>query len=361
MPGAKKRVLIADDSVFARRIISDIINASPDLEVIGTVTNGREVLLQVENLRPDVITLDVEMPKLDGIETLRRLMKENPTPVVMLSSLTVRGAKESVEALRLGAVDIMAKPGGSHSLGLSAYSDELIAKILAAANVDPAVLKPFVQPRARPTAQLPVLRSSTPPVVIIASSTGGPRAIRAVVPRLTDAAAYLIVQHLPEGFSGPMAQDIDGVTDCNVREASDGDGLHSGDVLFAKAGYHCVFDRASSVRLTRDPPLWGVRPAADITIASAAPVFGSRLIGVVLTGMGRDGADGMRLIKEAGGTTIAEHESSCVVYGMPRVAIESGIVDVVAPLQRMADAINASVSQVSRTRHGRKRSSPRAA
>lgn len=352
---SKKRVLVIDDSVFARKIISDILGGSPDLEVVATASSGAEALSLVKKLAPDVITLDIEMPGLDGLETLRRLMIEHPTPVVMLSSLTVQGAKESVRALTLGAVDVMAKPRGSHSIGLSEQGAELIAKVLAAAHVKPVHLQP-VHPK--PIEEAPVQSRPSPPpkprihssfpVVIIASSTGGPRALRKIVPDLTSiaGAAYIIVQHLPEGFSGPLSHDLDRICPLNVREAFHGDVLSPGDVIFAKAGCHNVVGSGGRFKLTLDPPLWGVRPSADVTMASAVPVFGSRLIGVILTGMGRDGADGLRLIKNAGGSTIAEHESSCVVYGMPRVAVESGVVDVIAPLDRMAETINSSLARV---------------
>jgi two-component system chemotaxis response regulator CheB len=344
----RKRVLIIDDSVFARKIVSDILASSPELQVVGTATDGREGLRMIEALEPDVVTLDVEMPGLDGIQTLEAIMRDFPTPVVMLSSLTVRGARESVTAFRLGAVDVMAKPHGTHSIGLTAQADELIAKVAAAAHVVVAALRPVpttVTPRA-PAASVPA--GSAYPIVIIASSTGGPRALRGLVPELTaDAgAAYAVVQHLPEGFSAAFAHDINSLTDLNVREAEDGDTLRSGDVLFAKSGWHLVFDRSRLTRLTRTAPLWGVRPSADATMASAAPVFGSRLIGVVLTGMGRDGANGLRLIKEVGGITVAEDESTCIVYGMPRAAIEEGVVDIVAPLDKMAEAIRRSVRRV---------------
>lgn len=358
MPGNKIRVLIVDDSVFARKIVSDIVKSSSELEVIGAAVDGSEALTLVEKLKPDVITMDVEMPKLNGIEALARIMEIRPTPVVMLSSLTVSGARESMQALRIGAVDIMAKPHGSHSIGLSAQKDELISKLIAAASVDVSRLKPFVSaPHIhRPVAQPFVPASSTFPIVMIASSTGGPRALRTIVPDLTDSAgvAYVMVQHLPEGFSGPLSADLNKMTNLNIREASEGDKIRPGDVIFAKAGYHTVFDDSGIVHLTTAPPLWGVRPSADVTMASAVPVFGSRLIGVVLTGMGKDGANGVRLIKEAGGMAIAEHESSCVVYGMPRVAIESGVVDIIAPLQHIAEAINATVVQSAKSKLNRK-------
>lgn len=346
----QKRVLVVDDSVFARKIVADILDNSPQLSVVGTAINGIDALAKIESLQPDVVTMDVEMPKLDGIETLRQLMAVRPTPVVMVSSLTQEGAKESILALRLGAVDIMAKPHGTHSIGIAAQGDELVEKVIAAANVSVAHLSPLSASAARP--KLPVIAhtSSNFPIVIVASSTGGPRALRMLVSALgdTSGASYVLVQHLPPGFSKTMADDLNSLTSLTVREASsESEKLRPGEVLFAASGYHLVFNRDGSSALSLSPRLWGVRPSADVTMVSAAPVFGSRIIGVVLTGMGSDGAAGLRAIKDHGGTTIAEHESTCVVYGMPRVAIESGVVDVIAPIDRMAEAINAAVRRVS--------------
>lgn len=345
----KKRVLVVDDSVFARKIVSDILSSSPDLVVVGTAVDGVDALAKVEELRPDVMTMDVEMPKLGGIETLKQLMATRPTPVVMVSSLTTSGAAESMLALRLGAIDVMAKPHGTHSIGLTTQAKELIEKVVAAANVSVACLEPLSAPVTRPK-PLAVVRATTNfPVVIIASSTGGPRALRSVIPSLdpTSGAAYVIIQHLPVGFSATLAQDMDGLTEMHVREARDGDTPRPGEILFAKAGYHLVANRGRTLNFALSPPLWGVRPSADVTMVSAAPVFGARLIGVVLTGMGSDGAAGLRAIKEQGGVTIAEHESTCVIYGMPRVAIESGLVDVVAPINRIAESINKAAASAS--------------
>jgi two-component system chemotaxis response regulator CheB len=350
LSSAKKRVLVVDDSVFARKITIDILSASPNLEVVGFAVNGLDALKRVKELKPDVVILDVEMPKLNGIETLRRIMQEHPTPVLMLSSLTTQGAAESIQALRYGAVDVMAKPNSSLGLGMSALADDLIAKVIAAAEVEVSHLSPMNAPPH------PHIQSSRPPItkfpiVMIASSTGGPRALRTLIPDLTDSdgVAYVIVQHLPPGFTGPFARDLDTQTTLNVRESSEGDTLKPGDVMFAKSGFHTVFDKFGKVHLTSDPTLWGVRPSADVTIASAVLVFRNRLIGVILTGMGRDGANGMKLIKEAGGVTLAEHESSCVVYGMPRAAVEMEVVDAILPLQNMAEAISATVWKVAQS------------
>lgn len=347
MSAGKKRILVVDDSVFARKIITDVISSSPNLEVAGTAANGFEALELVKSVRPDAVTMDVEMPKMNGIETLRALMRECPTPVVMLSSLTSHGAKESMTALRLGAVDVMPKPNGSHCIGLGAQATELIAKVTAAACVDASMLVAPQSAKPHHKTRLYSGNSSSFPVVVIASSTGGPRAIRTILPDISDArAAYMIVQHIPEGFSGPFADDLNTTTHLNVRETTDNDMMMPGQMLIAKAGYHSVFSKTGKINLELAPPLWGVRPSADITMASAVEIFGSRMIGLVLTGMGRDGANGIRLIKKAGGITIAEHESSCVVYGMPRVAIETGAVDLVLPLQRIGEALNAAIADM---------------
>ncbi len=344
----KKRVLVVDDSVFARKIVSDILDSSSELTVVGTANDGLDALAKMESLKPDVITMDVEMPKLDGIEALRQIMATRPTPVVMVSSLTQEGAKESMLALKYGAVDIVAKPHGTHSIGLSAQTNELIAKVTAAAGVNVARLSPLAaktlqQPKPAAVAH----QRNDFPVVMIASSTGGPRALRMLLPALSEinTAAYVIIQHLPVGLSKTIADDLDTITSLKVSEASPSTkSLQPGEVLFAKSGYHLVFNSDRSAALSVAPPLWGVRPSADVSMVSAAPVYGSRLIGVVLTGMGHDGAAGLRAIKEQGGRTIAEDESTCVVYGMPRTAIEAGVVDTIAPLDRVAEAISRAVA-----------------
>lgn len=347
----RKRVLVVDDSVFARRIVSDILATNPNLQVVGTAANGRDGLEKFRALKPDVITLDIEMPEVNGFEMLRAVMQERPTPVVILSSLTTRGARESFAALGLGAVDVMAKPHGSHSIGLAQQAEELISKVLAAANIDISTLQiPQVRTVSTQLKKTAKRCSSCFAVVIIASSTGGPRALRTLIPQLsqdTDA-AYIIVQHLPIGFSGPMAQDLNTITDLEVREVDNGDEISPGIILIAKSGFHCVVEKGGKIRLTQTAPMWGVRPAADITMASAVPVFGSRLVGVILTGMGHDGADGLRMIKEVGGATIAEHESTCVIYGMPRSAVELGIVDEIVPITEMGPVINKAALRVLR-------------
>jgi len=340
-----KRVLVVDDSVFARKIVSDIINSSPELTVAATASDGEEALALIDELRPDVVTLDVEMPKMDGIETLRQLMERRPTPVLMISSLTAEGTKESIRALNLGAVDVMPKPHGTHSIGLGQHREELISKILAASQISVSALSQRHEPLiTAPRRGLP-RREGAFPVVMIASSTGGPRALRLVLASLSgeDRAGYVIVQHMPAGFTRSLAESLNEITSLEVREAEPGDVPSPGTALLARAGLHCVFSGKGSVEHNTAPPLWGVRPAADVTFASAVTALAGRLVGVVLTGMGRDGANGLKLIRDSGGITIAEDQSTCVVYGMPRAAAEAGAVDRVVPLPGMADAIRDSV------------------
>ncbi len=350
MTGSTVKVLIVDDSVFARKIVADVLDSSPEIEVVGTAVDGKDALVKIPELNPDVVTLDIEMPNINGLETLKRIMQEHPVPVVMLSSLTVSGAKESIQALRYGAVDLMAKPHGSHSMGLTMLREEIISKVISASKVDVGKLKHAGMGQASKAApprkvDSSKMKSKATPIVLIASSTGGPRALRTIVPDLTTDAgvAYVVVQHLPDGFSAAMAADLNNDTALNVREAADGDVICPGDLIFAKAGSHLVWDAGNKLRLTQTPPLWGVRPSADVTMVSAAPIYRDRIVGVVLTGMGKDGADGITEIKKYGGYNIAEDESTCVVFGMPRAAIETGKIDKVVPLNKMAKAINLAV------------------
>jgi two-component system chemotaxis response regulator CheB len=343
--------LVVDDSAFARRLIKGILDSSGQFSNVVTAANGKEALERLESIAPDVITLDVEMPIMNGLETLARIMEVRPTPVVMISSFTTEGAIISIEAMESGAVDVVAKPIARGLPQLQTISEELVSKVVAASKVHASKLRRLPN-RKIVRAQRAVLHqpSTDCPIVAIASSTGGPRALRYLVPRLSTewSACYIVVQHLPVGFSAAMARDLNKQSTLDVREAEDGDILKPGTVLIAPAGKHCAFKRGGRIVLTDDPPLWGVRPSADVTFSTAGAVFGKRVIGVILTGMGRDGAHGLSIIKENGGQTFAEHESSCVVYGMPRVAIETGAAQNVVPLDKMPQAIAAAVESLSR-------------
>lgn len=348
------RVLVVDDSAFMRRILTELLSAEPDIEVAGTARDGQDGVEKALALAPDVITLDVEMPRLDGYGALQAIMQRRPTPVVMVSSHTREGAEATIRALALGAVDVLAKPSGPISLDMATVREDLVRKVRAAAGAR-------VRYRRSLAEWTPPARSPRPPgppgpaagspgraarAVAIACSTGGPGALHQVVPRLPAdlPAAVLVVQHMPPGFTRSLAQRLDDLSPIAVKEAEDGDPVRPGQVLVAPGGKHMVVGADGKVRLTEDPPVHGVRPAADPLLESLPPVFGSRVLAVVLTGMGYDGARGVRAVKRAGGRCVAEDASTCVVYGMPRVVIEMGLADEVVPIHEVAGAITRLVA-----------------
>lgn len=344
------RVLIVDDSAFMRKIIGDLLSSDSGIAVVGTARDGIDAVEKCKLLRPDVVTLDVEMPRLDGLACLERLMHECPTPVVMVSSLTQEGATTTVQALALGAVDFVPKPSGSISLDMAKVRDELTAKVRVAARANlrrarlstaPAVAGGSYGGRAGGR------DSGRRRVVCIGCSTGGPRALHEVVPRLPAdlGAPVLIVQHMPPGFTRSLAQRLDELSALRVREASEGDHFGPGDVLIAPGGSHMTVARGDTIALNQDPPLHGVRPAIDITLHSIVQHYGGDAVGVILTGMGFDGARAMAELHRAGGWTIAEHQSTCVVYGMPRAVVELGVADVVAPIHEIAERIVEAVQR----------------
>jgi two-component system chemotaxis response regulator CheB len=344
-PTSKKpRVLVVDDSAFMRRMTSQIIEASGEFSVIGTARNGYDALKQIHTLDPDIVTLDVDMPELDGLNALGYIMSEMPRPVVMLSAgTTANGQAATLRALELGAVDFVCKPSGSISLDLRLISDQLLGALRAAmlTNVAAQRMMPRVPvDRVAP----PASRDGANNAVVIASSTGGPRALTAVLPRLprTLAAAVLVVQHMPAGFTRSLAQRLDAMSPLAIAEAEDGDLVVHGRVYIAPGGQHMsVRQTAGGPRIVLDtsPPMWGVRPAADVLFRSAAEVFGASTLAVVLTGMGRDGAEGTRLVRGAGGRGIAQDRDTSTIFSMPQAAIDIGGADQVLPLTAVGPRI----------------------
>ncbi|MGE5676027.1 MAG: protein-glutamate methylesterase/protein-glutamine glutaminase [Mycobacterium leprae] len=345
--GRQIRVLVVDDSAFMRKVLTELLTSDPSITVLATARDGQDGVEKSLSLQPDVITLDIEMPRLDGYGALREIMARRPTPVVMVSSLTREGAEATVRALALGAVDFVAKPSGSISLNMHVTRDELISKVKAAAGATPRyrrVLgdlppirresKPVVPPSAEPG---PLPRQ----LVMIGCSTGGPGALHQIIPRLPADlnAGVLVVQHMPPGFTRSLAQRLDEISAIPVKEAEEGEAVRTGQVLVAPGGYHMLIDAEGRVRLNQDPTLHGVRPAADKTFESILPIWGSHIVGVILTGMGYDGAKGMVAVKRSGGRTIAEDASTCVVYGMPKVVVEMGAADHILPVHDIAEAI----------------------
>mgnify|MGYP000859433668 CR=1 FL=1 len=342
----KIRVLVVDDSAFMRKIIMNILQNDPEIEVIGIAKDGIDALEQVEKLSPDVITLDVEMPKMDGLEFLKQQMSKKPLPVVMVSSLTQEGAAITLEALEIGAVDFVAKPSGSLSLDMHKVATEMCKKVKDAASARVRSPKRIVYSQpikiGEPLGAKEVL---TPEIadklVIIGSSTGGPSALMEVIPKLPADldAGVVVIQHMPPGFTNSLAERINKVSKLNVKEAERGDIIAKNRVLIAPGGLHLFLKDNKKVDTNTDLPVHGVRPAVDVFMESAAKIYQNRIVGVILTGMGFDGARGMSLIKRYGGRTIAQNEETCVVYGMPRAVVEMGLADKIAPLDQISGLI----------------------
>jgi two-component system chemotaxis response regulator CheB len=345
---AGARAVVADDSHFMRSVITDILEAGA-VEVVAGARNGREAVAAVHEHEPDVVTMDVEMPEMDGIEAVERIMAERPTPVLMLSAHTHENADVTFEALDAGAVDFFGKPGGEVSMEMSRLEDQLVEMVRSVAAVDPTAACDATDATAGSAAN-----SATPPArayvenptLIVGSSTGGPKVVEQLLSDLPLGADFrvLVVQHMPDGFTGRFAERIDARSDYSVREVFDSERIGGGEALVAPGGQHTIVagyhDGSLRVRLTDDPPVNGVRPAVDVTMDSAAEVVTDPLVGVVLTGMGQDGAAGIRSIKAVGGRTLAQDEATSAVFGMPKRAIETGSVDDVLPIEDMAAGIS---------------------
>ncbi len=336
------KVLIVDDSSFMRKLLRDILEAHPEIKVVGMAKNGEEAIQLNETLEPDVITMDVEMPVMNGIEAVQKIMESNPKPIIMLSAHTRENAKITIEALEKGAFDFVPKPGGEVSTNLINISEEITEKIKAAyyANLpalrESVYLSKIEKPRV----------SSSQKVVVIASSTGGPKALSYIIPKIPKDfnSPIIVVQHMPEGFTSAFAERLKSISKLNVKEAEDGDTIKRGNIYIAPSGFHTIINEEEKIVLTRDKPIHGVRPAADKTMVSAANVFLNNTIGVVLTGMGKDGAVGVKRIKAVGGKNIAQDEKTSIIYGMPKAAYETGCVDEVLPLEKIPEGLLRMVS-----------------
>jgi two-component system chemotaxis response regulator CheB len=333
-----------------RQVVTRALESDGRFEVVGAAASGAEAVRLCRELGPQVVTMDFNMPGMNGAEATRAIMSERALPIVMLSAHTQQGAKETLEALAAGAVDFVTKPSGEVSAHLGDAKVELVEKLLSAAGANLTALAPrsaesSPEPPVSRGAPLWARRHSVAGeqhLIVIASSTGGPQALLRVVPqlRLVERAALIIVQHMPDGFTGALAEQLTEAAGFPVREARSGDATEAGTALLAPGGTHLIVSRGGRIELRADPPQHGVRPAADPTLVSASQVFGARVIGVVLTGMGRDGAKGLAAVKASGGTTLAQDKASSLVYGMPKAAVELGVVDTVAPLDRIAAVLN---------------------
>ena len=339
------RVLVVDDSAFMRGAVARVLTGDTRFEVVAQARDGEEAVRMAAEHVPDLVTMDFNMPGMNGAEATRAILANRPVPIVMLSAHTTAGARETVQALRAGAVDFVAKPAGEVSPNLALVRDELVRKLLAAAGSNLRAPVPASHPRSAGLDAIPRTVRVVPAglrLIVVASSTGGPAALSRVVPKLRigTRAAVILVQHMPAGFTAALAEQLAEHSELPVREARAGDPIEPGVVLVAPGDRHLVVERAGRVALADTAPVHGVRPAADVTLSSAVQAFGARVIGVVLTGMGRDGATGLAAVKAAGGRTLAQDRASSTIYGMPRAAIELGAVDDVVSLDGLARALN---------------------
>ena len=347
----KIRVLIVDDSLFMRAAIAKALAGGP-FEVVGQAKDGSDAVAQIVRLAPDVVTMDFNMPGMTGADAVRQVMQQRPTPVVMFSAHTKQGAKETFDALSAGAVDFLTKPAGEVSVDLSKIADELIRKLIAAAQARPRPASP-PPPPSRPSGSYAARSISMtgmsaagpgvgpgnlPRLCIIAISTGGPAALSEVIPALPPdlRVAVIIVQHMPAGFTATLAERLDASSRVSVAEAADGDRPVPGQVLIAPGDRHLELDDRGLVVLRDGPLVHGCRPAADVTMLSAARVYGRRCLAIVMTGMGKDGAAGALAIKRADGKTLAQDQATSVIYGMPKAAIDLGAIDEIAALSDIA-------------------------
>ena len=345
MSSRRHSVLVVDDSAFMRKLVSEIIDASDDFRVVGTARNGLEALKQIHALDPAIVTLDIEMPELNGIDTLGYIMSETPRPVVMLSAAASGdGGDPTIRALELGAVDFVRKPSGPISLDLDKVRERLLEALHASAQVNLRGVAMLDRVAAAPPGRATPDGGGATHAVVAAASTGGPRALAEIVPRLPRriGAAVLIVQHMPPGFTRSLAQRLDGLSPLPVGEAEQGEPVVHDRVYIAPGGWHMTVDASDGVpviALDRSPPVWGVRPSADPLFRSARQCFGAEVVGVVLTGMGRDGALGLQSVREAGGTAIVQDRATSIIYGMPQAALALAGADRIAPLGEIATAI----------------------
>lgn len=340
----RTRVLIIDDSALVRSLLTEIINRQPDMVTVGAARDPLEAREMIRATDPDVLTLDVEMPRMDGLDFLERLMRLRPMPVVMVSTMTERGAEITLRALELGAVDFVAKPKLDVAAGLREAGADLCGKIRIASQA--RMRRVAAPPATDPAAATPVARKapaaglSTEKLIAIGASTGGTEAIREVLTRLpADAPGVLIAQHMPPGFTRSFAQRLDGLCRIAVSEAVDGERVRSGHAYIAPGDRHLTLVRSGAdyvIALDDGPAVNHHRPSVDVLFNSVARQAGVNACGVMLTGMGKDGARGMLAMKQAGAVNIAQDEATCIVFGMPREAVAVGAVDEVLPLSRIA-------------------------
>lgn len=347
----KVRVLIVDDSAFMRKVIKDVLVSDGRIEVIGTARNGKDALNKIKKTNPDVITLDIEMPVMDGLMTLEQIMLQNPLPVIMISSSTQEGAKKTLQAISMGAIDFITKPSGEISLDLHTLKDEMITKVVTAAQANIEKLKQ--QSLLYDSKHFLEIYDET--IVTIGTSTGGPRALQKIITYIPKhiAASFLIVQHMPAGFTRSLADRLNMLANITVKEAEHGEKIEQGIAYIAPGDYHMQVKQNAQnkyIQLTKDKLVNNHRPSVDVLLKSVAKLERVNKISAILTGMGKDGAEGVKVMKQLSPQSIilAEAEESAVVYGMPRAAVETNCVDRIVPIDLMGNTIEELIKETRR-------------
>ncbi len=350
---SKIKVVVVDDSAFMRKAISTMLKKDNDIEVAGIAKNGQEGLDLVRKLDPDVVTLDIEMPVMDGLTALKRIMMEMPRPVIMVSSLTTEGAESTLKAMEYGAVDFIPKQLSKVSLDIVKIEKELQSKVKAVARKKAKISRLAALQRPRKVSRIkpaPAVSSGKPArdIVVIGVSTGGPPAVQKILTDLPGdfPGTIFIAQHMPRAFTGPFARRLNESTGLNVKEAQNGDLVRRGQVYIAQGGMHLKINQMISrieVEVTDDPSDVLYKPSVNVLFSSAAKGVGSRALGVVLTGMGSDGLLGARDLKAGGGILLAQSEETCVVYGMPKSVVDDGLADRIVDLEDMAATISSLI------------------
>ncbi|MGB0714957.1 MAG: protein-glutamate methylesterase/protein-glutamine glutaminase [Phycisphaerae bacterium] len=341
MPNRPIKVLVVDDSIFMRTVLKGAMERADEIEVIGSAANGLEAVRRIKELKPQVVTLDIEMPGLDGLGVLEQVMKENPLPIVMVSTKTQEGAEMTFKALELGAVDYVAKPLAKKDSSLQQFQQDVITAIKTAYASNGSTLTSPQQSRVMPPRK--IAGNGDGAVIAIGISAGGPATLHKIIPQIPkEFPPMLIAQHMPADFTGPFANRLNAASQIEVKEAQPGDALKPGRLLLAPGNRHLTVRRSGVgyvAALDDGPKVSGFRPSADVLLSSVAECFGTRTIGLIMTGMGFDGAEGIRKVHEAGGRTLSQDQESCIVYGMPKAAFETGCVDRVVSLAGIPDAL----------------------
>ncbi|RKO60936.1 protein-glutamate methylesterase/protein-glutamine glutaminase [Caldibacillus debilis] len=340
-------VLVVDDSAFMRQLITSLLGQDPRIRIVGTARNGKECLEKIKLLQPDCVILDIEMPVLNGLETLKIIMEQSPLPVIIFSSTTKEGAENTFLAFQYGAYDFIAKPAGQHPDEITKVKNELIEKVLASQRANISGLQTrnvqgsiFIEKQEKDD-----LSAKRNKIVFIGTSTGGPRALQEVIPKLPEdlEAPVLIVQHMPAGFTKSLAERLDSFSRLRVKEAENGEILQNGTVYIAPGGFHLKVRRVGfslAAQLDQSPPVFGHRPSVDVLLSSACSLTDYKKMVVIMTGMGADGAKGLAALKKTGNVVaLAESEKTAVIYGMPRAAVATGCVDEVVDLDLIAERI----------------------